>query len=321
MMHIRSNRQDSEATVVKVNRKHQIALNVEVRRLEMEKKMRERYLCFEMSLIHARRFKIIERQKSLGIYRPHAKEIMEKSAGKDSKAKHFFFTQAVAMDAKFKLPPLSQETQGKFGTKIDGSSKILNLQENFIFNKITTGKGHRKHASKTIKEGTFPINDHSFLKPRERKTFKTIKEPCTQYKGNLSIEISTMAKEDKNLLDETEKEATLPDTDAKNEKLVNNEQGASCPCDNNPIQNDSKELREISKTETALNIFPSCDRKEVSSAREQNISNVRRMNSWHNTTENYFVDENGATTSKSTRGQGRTEVRPHSAFEMLTAID
>jgi len=70
--------QDSETLVIKANRKHQIVLNMEVKRIEMEKKMRERYFCFEMSLMKVRRLKILDRQKSLGIYRPHTME-----SGKD----------------------------------------------------------------------------------------------------------------------------------------------------------------------------------------------------------------------------------------------
>ena len=109
MLHVRSTtHQDGESMVIKANRKHQIVLNMEVKRIEMEKKMRERYFCFEMSLMKARRLKIIDRQKSLGIYRPHTKE-----SGKDSRrarrTESFFVTQPVAMDSKVKLPPLDKE--------------------------------------------------------------------------------------------------------------------------------------------------------------------------------------------------------------------
>ena len=47
MLHIRNTtHKDGESMVMKANRKHQIVLNMEVKRIEMEKKMRERYFCF-----------------------------------------------------------------------------------------------------------------------------------------------------------------------------------------------------------------------------------------------------------------------------------
>ena len=47
MLHIRNTtHKDGESMVKKANRKHQIVLNMEVKRIEMEKKMRERYFCF-----------------------------------------------------------------------------------------------------------------------------------------------------------------------------------------------------------------------------------------------------------------------------------
>ena len=109
MLHVRNTtHQDGESMVIKANRKHQIVLNMEVKRIEMEKKMRERYFCFEMSLMKARRLKILDRQKSLGIYRPHTIE-----SGKDLRnarrtESSFFFTQPVAMDSNVKLPPVSE---------------------------------------------------------------------------------------------------------------------------------------------------------------------------------------------------------------------
>ena len=108
MIHIRSaSHQDSEATVIKANRKHQIVLNMEVKRIEMEKKMRERYFFFEMSLINARRLKIIDRQKSLGIYRPNTRE-HGRDPRKERRMDSIFFTQSVPLDSKVKLPPVDK---------------------------------------------------------------------------------------------------------------------------------------------------------------------------------------------------------------------
>ena len=110
MLHVRNTtHQDGESMVIKANRKHQIVLNMEVKRIEMEKKMRERYFCFEMSLMKARRLKILDRQKSLGIYRPHIVE-SGKDPRKARRTESFFFTQPVAMDSKaVKLPCIGEE--------------------------------------------------------------------------------------------------------------------------------------------------------------------------------------------------------------------
>lgn len=109
MIQIRStSHQDGEATVIKANRKHQIVLNMEVKRIEMEKKMRERYFFFEMSLIKARRLKIIDRQKSLGIYRPHMME-HGRDSRKERRMNSIFFTKSLMpLDSKVKLPPVER---------------------------------------------------------------------------------------------------------------------------------------------------------------------------------------------------------------------
>ena len=136
MLHVRNTaHQDGESMVIKANRKHQIVLNMEVKRIEMEKKMRERYFCFEMSLMKARRLKILDRQKSLGIYHPRTIE-----SGKDLRnarrtESSFFFTQAVAMDSNVKLPPVSERrrTISGFPVKLasnDASQITTKLQKN-----------------------------------------------------------------------------------------------------------------------------------------------------------------------------------------------
>lgn len=140
MLHVRNTaQQDCEATVVKANRKHQIVLNMEVKRIEMEKKMRERYFCFEMSLMKARRLKIIDRQKSLGIFRPHTMENAGNDPRKEMQTKSFFFTQSVAKDSKVKLPPVSERrrTIPGFPMKLahnENSRKISMLSKNINHN-------------------------------------------------------------------------------------------------------------------------------------------------------------------------------------------
>ena len=171
MVHVR-NTQDSEATVIKANRKHQIVLNMEVKRIETEKKMRERYFSFEMSLMQARWIKIVDRQKSLGIYRPHTME-NAKDLKKGMQATSFFFTQAVAMDSKVKLPPLFQRnrTHPGFPTKLAGNSKMLHLSKNFNKNKMITDKDQAKRLRLSRKLGTVErSNGQSQVQPELSKS-------------------------------------------------------------------------------------------------------------------------------------------------------
>lgn len=150
--------QEGEAMVKKANRKHQIVLNMEVKRIEMEKKMRERYFCFEMSLMKARRLKILDRQKSLGIYRPRAIE-SGKDPRKARKTDSFFFTQPVVMDSKFKLPPVSERrrTISGFPTKImsnDDSQRANKLSKGIDRNTFLD-KERGKHLNTTEKVEAF----------------------------------------------------------------------------------------------------------------------------------------------------------------------
>lgn len=132
MLHVRNTtHQDGESMVIKANRKHQIVLNMEVKRIEMEKKMRERYFCFEMSLMKARRLKLLDRQKSLGIYRPRIIESI-KDPRKARWTEAFFFTQPVAMDTKVKLPPVSERRRAISGFPM----KPANNDDNQITNKV-----------------------------------------------------------------------------------------------------------------------------------------------------------------------------------------
>ena len=182
MLQVRSKtHQDGEAMVIKANRKHQIVLNMEVKRIEVEKKMRERYFCFEMSLMKARRLKILDRQKSVGIYRPH---IMEsgKYPRKARRTDSFFFTQPVAMDSKIKLPPVSERrrTISGFPMKLMSSddSQRANKLSKDIDDKIFFDKERAKHLNaiekvKAIKDGQSTI--HSKILTKESSKLDEIK--------------------------------------------------------------------------------------------------------------------------------------------------
>ena len=144
--------QEGEAMVIKANRKHQIVLNMEVKRIEMEKKMRQRYFCFEMSLMKARRLKILNRQKSLGIYRPHTME-SGKDPRKARRTDSFFFTQPVAMDSKIKLPPVSERRKTISGfpmklTRNDDSQRATKLSKD-IDRRSFFDKERAKHLKTT----------------------------------------------------------------------------------------------------------------------------------------------------------------------------
>ena len=146
--------QDSETLVIKANRKHQIVLNMEVKRIEMEKKMRERYFCFEMSLMKARRLKILDRQKSLGIYRPHTME-SGKDPRKARRTDSFFLTQPVAMDAKVKLPPVCERrrTISGFPMKVannDDSQRANKLSKN-IDSFLDNERAKHLHVTEKVK--------------------------------------------------------------------------------------------------------------------------------------------------------------------------
>lgn len=161
MLHVRNtSHQDSETTVIKANRKHQIVLNMEVKRIEMEKKMRERYFSFEMSLMKARRFKIIDRQKSLGIYRPQTME-HGRDPRKERRMDSFFFTTSVQLDSKVKLPPVERKrTVPGYPMKLANSEDFLKankLPKNINRKNLFDGKmlrGLEDGSGKIIKESS-----------------------------------------------------------------------------------------------------------------------------------------------------------------------
>ena len=173
MLHVRNTaHQDSEATVIKANRKHQIVLNMEVKRIEMEKKMRERYFCFEMSIMKARRLKIVDRQKSLGIYRPHTMENARNDSRKEGRTKSFFFTQSAAMNSKVKLPPVLEKrrTVPTLPMKLASNEdprKISSLSKNInnanFYDKERAKRVHAAGKMKTFQEGNGHLKTQSKL--------------------------------------------------------------------------------------------------------------------------------------------------------------
>lgn len=96
---------EADGLFMKANRKHEILLNFELKRIAVEKKMRERYFAFEKSLMVAHQTKIITRQKALGIYRPKTTPDKKRTA-----ATNPFFIANVSMETKgrTKLPPLRE---------------------------------------------------------------------------------------------------------------------------------------------------------------------------------------------------------------------
>lgn len=322
MIHLRNTQREGEGAVVKVNRKHQIALNVEVRRLEMEKKMRERYFSFEMSLVHARRLRIIERQKSLGIYRPHAIENMSKFAKKSTQVRKqavpFFFTESVSMDTKFKLPPLSQEphADSTFATSFDGSSNLF-TSNNFIFNKTTLGKDFVEHIRKSRNYGGAKGNNDYFPRPGEREflekqriqlkelSLRTGKQETERKSRN---EKTSDAKNDQKFVEKV----AITDTIKKNEERVGGvgEQEASCLNDKGPVQKNCVET----KARDELG-----EMTKVRNGRKTSVANntdSTDMKSWKSTRD--------TARTKSSKGPRKdtevnTIVRPHTAFAMLAA--
>lgn len=111
-------RQEAETLVYNSNRRHQIVLNIELKRLEMEKRMLQRYFYFENALIKARQLKLRERQKELGIHlRPKTtpERLREKRAS--------LFITSVSMDKPRgpRLPPVLERGHSFAG--VTSSSK------------------------------------------------------------------------------------------------------------------------------------------------------------------------------------------------------
>lgn len=269
MRHARNTtRQDSEPTVIKANRKHQIVLNMEVKRIEMEKKMRERYFCFEMSLMKARRLKIVDRQKSLGIYHPHTMENGQdsrKEGGTDS----FFFTQSVALDSKVKLPPVLERRKTISGFP----SKLATSEEPRKLNKLAKNIDHNNFSDKerakrfdkmrrSLKDGHGQSQTHSKIikessKLDERKADnegKNNKNKKDEFCGSAEVVLNKdlIVQKDKLQLDgknlaadvlavKQERNADEVKEREFSEKIApENEQNSGSNC-NNPGQHSSKE--------------------------------------------------------------------------------
>ena len=344
MLHVRNTHQDSEATVIKANRKHQIALNMEVKRIEMEKKMRERYFCFEMSLMRAHRIKIIERQKSLGIYRPRTKG-HAKDSGKGTQERSFFFTQSVAMDSKFKLPPVFERsrTHPGFGTMLAGKSKMLNVSKNINDNKMIIGKEQAKRLRQSRKLRTFEGNNAHAENPQtrthsreddeindsnERQTDK-VEDKVTSDISNNKDEIKNQLVDGQNLLKRGEPKQ------GETQKVIEQEvQGRKHNISNSPFQGESKNNHlletsaEVAKPQNALKKLSLSDQAEFSSARAQNIRNFTHfpeLQAWHSgiDTSCGTDDINAPIRAKSATGSRNnidvsTIVRPQTALARLT---
>ena len=145
--------------------------------------MRERYFCFEMSLMNARRLKILDRQKSLGIYRPH---IMEsgKDPRKARRSESFFFTQPVAMDSKAKLPPVSERrrTISGFPMKLANNDDrqttnkfSKNIDRNNFLDKERAKRLHAPEKVQVLKDRNGHSKNHSKILTRESSKLDDIK--------------------------------------------------------------------------------------------------------------------------------------------------
>lgn len=86
-------RQEGETVAMKFVRKHQLMLAKELKRLDVERLVTERYFKFEHSLIQTRLKKLVTRQKELGIYRSMSplKKSTNTPHTKNKKAKQTFF--------------------------------------------------------------------------------------------------------------------------------------------------------------------------------------------------------------------------------------
>ena len=346
MMHVKGTHQDCEASVIKANRKHQIVLNMEVKRIEMEKKMRERYFCFEMSLVKARRLKIVNRQKSLGIYRPHTVDRKETRKGMEPTS--FFFTQFVAMDSKVKLPPVFQKNRNDPGylTKLSGNFKMLQVSKNMYNNKIIIDKEQTKriHQRKmeTMERGRSQSQTMSPMKKDSKKLDgKNVDSQKERERNELkhkeiyiSSRSSSQNKHEKqlaavNLMNKGEGQDEIKEIEQNNPH--------SNPDASGPVHSDSGEnkLSLESSTEAAvqnaLKFAPSeqtCIK--CASPKAQNISKFttfEKLHAWRDNLETYCFnpssDYQALTRAKSATRYGRNIevynliVRPQTAFAKL----
>ncbi|XP_031575389.1 uncharacterized protein LOC116309003 [Actinia tenebrosa] len=160
---------EADGLFMKANRKHQILLNFELKRISVEQKMRERYFAFEKSLIISHREKIISRQKSLGIYRPQTTP--DKKRPRDS-----FFITAVAMEtkARMKLPPVERKDTRDGATKGKRKPTKTKLESN---SKSFTNVGQERHKedeSLPVLKQTFAIQARKDSSSLRASTMKNL---------------------------------------------------------------------------------------------------------------------------------------------------
>lgn len=355
MMHARNTHQDCEATVIKANRKHQIILNLEVKRIEMEKKMRERYFCFEMSLTRARRLKIVDRQKSLGIYRPQTVDGKEKRKGTLQATSFFFTAQPVAMETNIKLPSLFQDSQTcpRLPTRLSENSKMLQFLTHKKKNKLIMDKEKTKSFPKQtmrardketgnnqfkaqflMKQGSQKL-DGSIVDYQERGNEVNQGETCSSNHQNefvKQLDALSLIRED----DEHDRtEGGVSSEDKAKESKQNN---ASFE-DSNSVQRTARETQvtEISmamaKSENTVKILPLIEPiyPENTSTRAQisSLTTVQELQTWRKS----FKTFSGFDPCHNLQGLTRTKsatvyrkdnevysfkVRPQTAFSKLT---
>lgn len=353
MMHARNTHQDCEATVIKANRKHQIILNLEVKRIEMEKKMRERYFCFEMSLIRARRLKIVDRQKSLGIYRPQTVDGKEKRKGTLQATSVFFTAQPVAMETNIKLPSLFQDSQTcpKLPTKLSENSKMLQ----FLTHKKKTKLIMDKEKTKSFPKQTMRARDKGtgnnqfkaqFLMKQGSQKLDGSKVDY-QERGNEVNQGDTYSSNhqdefvkqlDALRLISKDDEHDRTEGVSSEDKAKESKQNNACFDDSNSVQRTAREsqVTEISmampKSENTVKILPLIDPicPENTSTRAQisSLTTVQELQTWRKSFKTFCFDPcdnlKGITRTKSATVYRKDnevysfKVRPQTAFSKLT---
>ena len=351
MKNARNTHQDCEATVIKSNRKHQIILNLEVKRIEMEKKMRERYFCFEMSLIRARRLKIVNRQKSLGIYRPQTVDGKEKRKGTLQATSFFFTAQPVAMETNIKLPSLFQDSQTctRLPTKLSENSKMLQFLTHKKKNKLIMDKEKTKSFPKqTMRARDKEMGNNQFKAQLKQGSQKLDGGKVDYQEGNEVNQgetyssnhqdefvkqldtLSLISKDDEH--DRTEGGVTSED------KAKESKQNNASFKDSNSVQRTARgsQVTEISmamaKSENTVKILPLIDPicPENTSTRTQisSLTTVQELQTWRKSFKTFCFDPcdnfKGLTRTKSATVYRKNnelysfKVRPQTAFSKLT---
>ena len=154
-------RRGSEAIAHNLNRRHQIVLNLELSRLDMQKRMLERYFLYEISLIRARQARLMYRQREVKVNQP--KQVP--STGELPEKNSSVFITSVSLEnvqrAGFTLPAISnssenlsrqggqRKTVGEYGEKKKagsaGSPYNQGRKETTRFRKV--GHASRKNNS------------------------------------------------------------------------------------------------------------------------------------------------------------------------------